>query len=74
MKKELISNRLNFIKRMRILENRDLKKGIRLNRNERVEDFPKGMLQKILKVYPNIIWENILIIVKFINIFQNILI
>ena len=52
MKKELISNRLNFIKRMRILENRDLKKGIRLNRNERVEDFPKGMLQKIFKSIP----------------------
>ena len=38
MKKELISNRLNFVKRMRILEKRDLKKGLRLNRNERVNE------------------------------------
>lgn len=52
MKKELIINRLNSVKRMRILENRDLKKGLRLNRNERVEDFPKGTLQKIFNNIP----------------------
>ena len=52
MKKELISNRLNFVKRMRILENRDLKRGLRLNRNERVEDFPKEIIQKIFKNIP----------------------
>lgn len=52
MKKEFIFNRLNLINRLRILENRDLKKGLRLNRNERVEDFPRDILQKIFKNTP----------------------
>ena len=52
MNKEFIFNRLNLVNRMRILENRDLKNGLRLNRNERVEDFPKGTLQKIFKNIP----------------------
>ena len=41
--------KINIISRIRILENRDLKKGIRLNRNERVENFEKNILLKIFK-------------------------
>ena len=32
------------ISRLRIHEDRNLKKGLRLNRNERVLDFPKNLL------------------------------
>ncbi len=42
-------NKVSLIKRIRIKENRDLKMGIRLNRNERVENFEKGILSKIFK-------------------------
>ena len=42
-------NKVSLIKRIRIKENRDLKRGIRLNRNERVENFEKGILSKIFK-------------------------
>ena len=40
---------INIIERIRIPENRDLAKGIRLNRNERVENFEKNILLKIFK-------------------------
>ena len=36
-------------KRIRIYEDRNLKKGIRLNRNERVLDFPKNIFINIFK-------------------------
>jgi len=42
-------NYLKNINRMRIGENRNLVKGIRMNRNERVEDFDKNTLSKIFK-------------------------
>jgi len=52
MKKKIILNRKKFliknkISRIRIKENRDLIHGIRMNRNERVEDFPKFFLKNI---------------------------
>lgn len=50
--KYYIYDRLNAIQRLRILENRDLVSGLRLNRNERVEDFPKNTLLKIFKNTP----------------------
>ena len=37
------------ISRLRIHEDRNLKKGLRLNRNERVLDFPKNLLSDIFK-------------------------
>ena len=40
---------LSLVKRIRIPEKRDLINGIRLNRNERVEDFDKNILSKIFK-------------------------
>ncbi len=40
---------INIIERIRIPENRDLAKGTRLNRNERVENFEKNILLKIFK-------------------------
>lgn len=46
--------RINIISRNRILEKRDLKNGIRLNRNERVENFDNKILSKIFnsaKIY-----------------------
>ncbi len=45
-------NHLSHIKnilRLRIYEDRNLKKGLRLNRNERVLDFPKNLLSHIFK-------------------------
>ena len=49
--KDFIYNKkkINLISRIRIAENRDLKKGIRLNRNERVENFDKAIISKIFK-------------------------
>ena len=49
--KDFIYNKkkVNLISRIRISENRDLKKGIRLNRNERVENFDKAIISKIFK-------------------------
>ncbi len=44
---------LSFIKRLRIPENRDLKNGLRLNRNERVDNFEKSILEKIFKKVKN---------------------
>lgn len=41
--------KINIVSRVRIAENRDLKKGLRLNRNERVENFEKNILKKIFK-------------------------
>ena len=52
MKREYVFERLNYFKRMRIAEDRDLVNGLRLNRNERVEDFPKDIIQKIFKNIP----------------------
>ena len=49
---------LSFIKRLRIPENRDLKNGLRLNRNERVDNFEKSILEKIFKKVKK---ENVLI-------------
>ena len=46
-------NHYKQIKRVRISENRNLKKGIRLNRNERVENFKKNILLKIFKKSKN---------------------
>ena len=49
MKKQFVfeNKKLSTIKRLRILENRDLKNGLRLNRNERVDNFENGILKKI---------------------------
>ena len=44
---------LSFVKRLRIPENRDLKNGLRLNRNERVDNFEKSILEKIFKRVKN---------------------
>ena len=52
IKREYVFERLNYFKRMRIAEDRDLVNGLRLNRNERVEDFPKDIIQKIFKNVP----------------------
>ena len=41
--------KVNIIPRIRIAENRDLNNGIRLNRNERVENFEKEIYSKIIK-------------------------
>lgn len=41
--------KINTIQRIRIPENRDLVNGIRLNRNERVENFEKNILVKIFR-------------------------
>lgn len=49
IKKLFVFDKINIVDRIRILEKRDLNKGIRLNRNERVEDFPQGLLSKIFK-------------------------
>ncbi len=55
MKKKFIYDKreLSLIKRLRIKENRDLKNGIRLNRNERVDNFPKDILVKIFNKTKN---------------------
>ena len=42
-------NYLKNIKRIRIFENRNLTKGIRMNRNERVLDFDQNILSRIFK-------------------------
>lgn len=49
--KDFIYNKkkVNLISRIRIPENRDLKKGVRLNRNERVENFDTKIISKIFK-------------------------
>ena len=49
MKKQFVfeDKKLSIIKRLRILEDRDLKNGLRLNRNERVDNFENGILKKI---------------------------
>lgn len=44
---------LREIKRVRIPENRNLASGLRLNRNERVENWPKAMLQQIIADLPD---------------------
>ena len=50
MKKFIFEKKkVNIINRIRIPEGRDLIKGIRLNRNERVENFEKNILLKIFK-------------------------
>lgn len=41
--------KISLVKRIRIPENRDLINGIRLNRNERVENFDRNILSKIFK-------------------------
>ena len=43
----IIGKKISIIKRLRIKENRDLINGLRLNRNERVENYPKNTLSKI---------------------------
>ena len=43
-KKELLNKSFS---RVRIPENRDLFNGLRMNRMERVEDFPKNFLEKV---------------------------
>lgn len=48
MKKFVFEN-IEITKRVRIPENRDLNNGIRLNRNERVKDFPPKILSRIFK-------------------------
>ena len=48
-KKLFIYDNIQKVERLRISENRDLNKGLRLNRNEKVEDFPKNLLLKIFK-------------------------
>ena len=53
MKKEYVYERLNLTQRVRIEENRDLIKGLRLNRNERVENFNQNTLKKIFNKIPN---------------------
>ena len=47
--KDFVYNKLKIssLKRLRIPETRDLIKGIRLNRNERVENFEKNIFKKI---------------------------
>jgi histidinol-phosphate aminotransferase len=52
-KKLFIYENYKTVERLRIPENRDLDKGIRLNRNERVENFPKNLLEKIFKQAKN---------------------
>ena len=47
--KLFIYENIQQVERLRIPENRDLNKGVRLNRNERVEDFPKNLLLRIFK-------------------------
>ena len=49
--KDFIYNKkkVNLISRIRIPENRDLKKGVRLNRNERVENFDTKIISKIFQ-------------------------
>ena len=49
--KDFIYNKkkVNLISRVRIPENRDLKKGVRLNRNERVENFDTKIISKIFQ-------------------------
>ena len=47
LNKKFVFSEIKSTKRVRIKENRDLIKGIRLNRNERVDDFPKNLLPKI---------------------------
>ncbi len=51
MKKNFLFEKknLSLVKRLRIKEKRDLKNGLRLNRNERVKNFEKGILEKIFK-------------------------
>lgn len=41
--------KISLIDRIRIPENRDLKKGLRLNRNERVDNFSKDIIKSIIK-------------------------
>ena len=53
MKKYIFEQQFNNIERIRIPENRDLKFGLRLNRNERVENFPKKLFHKIFSEIPN---------------------
>lgn len=51
--KKFVYENTNIITRVRIPENRDLIKGLRLNRNERVENFPQYLLSKIFKKIKN---------------------
>jgi histidinol-phosphate aminotransferase len=44
-----VYDNIRTTERLRIPENRDLINGIRLNRNERVKDFPQNLLSKIFK-------------------------
>ena len=61
-------NKISSVKRVRILENRDLKKGLRLNRNERVDNYPIGIYKKIFaNVNDYDLGKYTLIKVKFIN-------
>ena len=48
-KKLFVFDNFDTIERFRIPENRDLNQGIRLNRNERVENYPQNLLAKIFK-------------------------
>tara|TARA_A100001011_G_scaffold16199_2_gene16808 strand:- start:7184 stop:8257 length:1074 start_codon:yes stop_codon:yes gene_type:complete len=51
-KKNFNLSHLKSLRRERIPENRDLKKGLRLNRNERVSPWPKNYLKNIIKNKP----------------------
>ena len=53
-------NHLRDIKRVRIPENRDLKDGLRLNRNERVENWGSEFIKKILAffIYKKVVSRN----------------
>lgn len=46
-------NYLSEIKRVRIAENRNLETCLRLNRNERVQNWPPGFIEKIFSEVPN---------------------
>ena len=47
MNKYIDNIMIKKFKRVRIPEDRNLERGIRMNRNERVEDFKKNILKKI---------------------------
>ena len=60
-------NHISTMKRLRIKESRDLINGIRMNRNERVDDFEKIYFQRFLAKLNLITSQNILIIQIFIQ-------
>ena len=44
---------LREIKRFRVSEGRDLKKGLRLDRNEKVDSWPSDFINKVLSTKPS---------------------